>query len=270
MSADRPGGAAARRARIHRFVERHEIAWELFFGLLAAVFVGLAFVEPADAGTASIIAVIEWTITVVFAVEFAARLWAAPHRAVHLRAHWIDLVSVIPPARWLRPFRLLRLLRLVRTFVGISRALSHVPRLANHQGLVWMVGAWLAVMIMTSFALYIAEHGTNEAIDSPLDALWWGVTTFTTVGYGDVYPVTPEGRVAAVVLMVLGIGLYSAITAAVTSYFVMGGGSASSIVEDLERLEVMRARQSLTEEEHRAAKARLLGLVVAPGDNARP
>jgi voltage-gated potassium channel len=59
-------------------------------------------------------------------------------------------------------------------------------------------------MVLTSVALYVAENAINQAIDSSFDALWWGVTTLTTVGYGDVVPVTPEGRVAAAVLMFLG------------------------------------------------------------------
>jgi len=259
-TASRANDGVTLRARLHRFVERHEVAWELGFGLLALVFVAMAFVEPSDPGVEAGIVVVEWAITAVFAVEFFGRLWAAPHRAVHLRAHLVDLISVIPPARWLRPFRLLRLLRLVRTFAGVSRALAQLPRLANHRGLVWLVAAWLAVTLLASTGMYIAEHGVNAAFDEPLDALWWGVVTLSTVGYGDVYPVTPEGRVAAMALMVLGIGLYSAITAAVTSYFVSRDSAGGSITDQLARLEVMRDRRSLTEDEHRAAKAKLLDM----------
>jgi voltage-gated potassium channel len=78
-------------------------------------------------------------------------------------------------------------------------------------------------MLLCAIGLYIAEKGVNAAVDSPLDALWWGITTMTTVGYGDVYPVTPEGRIAAAILMVLGIGLFSAVTATVTSFLIAGG-----------------------------------------------
>ncbi len=61
-------------------------------------------------------------------------------------------------------------------------------------------------MLLCAVGLYISENEVNDAISSPLDALWWGLTTMTTVGYGDVFPVTAEGRFAAAVLMILGIG----------------------------------------------------------------
>src|SRR5256885_13027684 len=86
------------------------------------------------------------------------------------------------------------------------------------RGFGWLVVSWLGVMVVTSVALFVAEKGVNKTVDSPFDALWWGVTTLTTVGYGDVIPVTPEGRIAATILMLLGISLFSAITATITGY----------------------------------------------------
>ena len=130
-------------------------------------------------------------------------------------------------------------------------------RLASHRGLVWLIAAWLGVTVLASIGLYSAEHGINEAIAEPLDAVWWAIVTLSTVGYGDVYPVTAEGRVAAMALMVLGIGLYSAITAAITSYFVSQGVRSGSLVDNLERLEGLRDRGSLTDDDFRAAKATL-------------
>jgi voltage-gated potassium channel len=260
MSGSAPVTRSARspaRERYGAFVERHEVAWEVSFAGLAVVFVGMAFVPvlPGSAGE-SVVYVLEWGITGIFVAEFASRLWAAESRGAYVRGHWIDLISCIPPARWLRWFRLLRL---VRAFAGVGRALTSVDRLARHKGLVWLLVAWSAVMLLSSIALYAAENGVNEAIRSPLDALWWGLTTMTTVGYGDVFPITSEGRIAAAVLMILGIGLYSAITATVTSFLISGDRSAD-LAGQLERLAALHAEGRLSDEEFLGAKALLIDL----------
>ena len=156
------------RVRYRTFVARHEVAWELFFGGLAVVFVALAFV-PVTPGSATDQAIyaLEWLITGLFIAEFSSRLWAAESRRGYVRGHWIDLVSCIPPVRWARFFRLFRLLRLVRTFAGIGRAMTHVERLGNHHGLMWLILAWIAVMLLCAVGLFVVENGVNEAVDEP-------------------------------------------------------------------------------------------------------
>ena len=135
--------------------------------------------------------------------------------------------------------------------------MGHVNRLANHRGLVWLFIAWAAVMLLCSVALYAGENGVNRAVQSPLDALWWGISTMTTVGYGDIYPVTEEGRIAASVLMILGIGLYSAITATITSFLISDNRSAD-LADQLERLAVLHADGRLSDAEFVAAKVSLI------------
>ena len=266
MSTRPPSAAVAQqspgiRASYRMFVARHEVAWELFFGGLAVVFVALAFVPvmPGSATDEAIYA-LEWLITGLFIAEFSSRLWAAESRRAYVRGHWIDLVSCIPPVRWARFFRLFRLLRLARTFAGIGRAMTHVERLGNHHGLMWLIIAWIAVMLLCAVGLFVVENGVNDAVESPLDALWWGLTTMTTVGYGDVFPTTGEGRVVAAVLMILGIGLYSIITATVTSFLIAGDrAGAADLAGQLERLAALHADGRVTDDEYRAAKAAVLG-----------
>jgi voltage-gated potassium channel len=252
------------RDRYNAFIARHEVAWELTFGFIAIVFVALGFlIDEAPAGSRPGLEAFEWFLTGLFLAEFVTRILAAHDRARYLRGHWIDLIALAPPIRALRILRLLRLLRLVRSFAGIYRASMHIGGLARHRGFAWLIVSWLAVMVICSIALYAAEHGINKAIDSPFDALWWGVVTLSTVGYGDVYPITPEGKLAAMVLMLLGIGLFSAITATATSYLISTGRPADPtrgglVVEELERLAGLREQGSLTDDEFALAKKRLL------------
>jgi voltage-gated potassium channel len=251
----------SRRDQFNAWFVRHEIAWELAMAALAVVYVALGFiVDDAKAAQPEIEAA-ELILTGIFAVEFGSRILAARSRRDYFRGHWIDLVALVPPIRVARVLRLLRLLRLVRAFAGIYRAGMHVNGLARHKGFAWLLLAWLGVMVVCSAWLYIAEHGVNKAVDNPFDALWWGVVTLTTVGYGDVTPVTTEGRIAAMVLMLLGIGLFGAITATITSYLLShesGHGSESSLVGELERLAALRAGGGLTDEEFVAAKRRMI------------
>jgi voltage-gated potassium channel len=249
---------AGLRDRFLTFVGRHDIAWELTMAAFAVAFVVVGFAaDDADARARPALDAAELALTLIFVAEFGSRFLASYDRRAYLRGHWIDLVALIPAGRGLRIFRLLRLLRLIRAFAGVGRALTHVDRLANHKGLVWLVVGWGAVMLLSATGLYIAENGVNEAVDNPLDALWWGLTTMTTVGYGDIYPKTEEGRLAAAVLMILGIGLYSAITATITSFLIVGD-RGTDLAGQLERLAALHANGRLTDDEYAAAKGATL------------
>lgn len=219
-----PTVSAARlgfRDEFNAWFVRHEVAWELAMAALAVVYVALGFiVDDLPAGERPELAAAELVLTGVFVLEFGSRILAARSRVGYLRGHWIDVIALAPPIRVARVLRLLRLLRLVRALAGLYRAGMHLNGLARHKGFAWLLLAWIGVMVVCSGWLYVAEHGINKAIENPFDALWWGVVTLTTVGYGDVTPVTTEGRLAAMALMLLGIGLFGAITATITSYFI--------------------------------------------------
>ena len=211
------------RDRYTAFIARHDVAWELAMAAIVVAWVVIGFVgEGYDAAP-----FVEAVLTIILAAEFFTRFAASRDRRAYFRGHWIDAVALIPiPAiRGLRLIRLLRLLRLIRAFSGVYRALVSVERFATDRQLIWLFTSWLAVAFICSTALFLAEEGVNPAINEPMDALWWGVVTLTTVGYGDVFPVTTEGRLAAGALMILGITLFAAITATITSRLMTRGSA---------------------------------------------
>jgi voltage-gated potassium channel len=253
------------RDRYNAFIARHEVAWELAMGALAAAFVTVGF--AADVASLAMQPIIEFAdivLTVIFVAEFSTRFAAARDRRAYLRGHWIDLVALIPTARGVRLLRLLRLLRLIRTFAGMYRAISHFERIAGQRDLLFLFMAWLGVAVISSIALFLAEVEVNDAIADPVDALWWGVVTLTTVGYGDVYPITPEGRLAAAALMILGITLFAAITGTITSYIVArrtGLGEEAASTDPLSvirRLGELHADGHISADDFEVKKAELL------------
>jgi len=251
------------RDRLNAFIDRHDIAWELAMALLAVVYVAVGFAldDQAFQSMAPTLELLELGLTGVFAAEFLSRLLASRRRSTYLRGHWIDLLALVPVARGLRILRVLRLLRLVRAFAGVYRALGHVGSLAEHRGLQTIVLSWLGVMVICTTAIYFAERDVNESIRSPFDALWWGITTMTTVGYGDIVPKTAEGRIAASVLMLLGIGLFSAITAIITSVLVATRQARFDRIDPItaiERLSELVSAGALPESELAAKRAELL------------
>ena len=148
-----------------------------------------------------------------FIVDYVVRLVLAPQRRRWFFRHLFDLAIVALPV--LRPLRLLRLLVLIKV---MQRAGGDTIR-----GRVAVYAASSAVLFVyvASLAMLQTERSAPDStITSFGDAIWWAVTTVTTVGYGDTYPVTVTGRVIAGLLMIGGISLIGVITATVASWIV--------------------------------------------------
>jgi voltage-gated potassium channel len=168
---------------------------------------------------------IDYVLWAVFAAEYGIKLSLAPDRrrfvATHIPDLIIVLVPILRPLRVLRSVRLLRLLRLALLGGFAAKGLREARSILRHRGLNWVLLIVLVLNLIAAAAVLEFERGNPQAnIDSYPDALWWAVTTITTVGYGDRFPMSPAGRGVAVVLMIAGIAMFGVITATIAAYFV--------------------------------------------------
>jgi len=159
-----------------------------------------------------------WVTWGVFAVDFGVRVALAERRGRYVLKHWLDVLIIALPL--LRPLRLLRLVTLLK--VLNRRATSGLRgRVA-----IYVAGGSALLAVCGALAELSVERGRGGNIASFGDALWWAATTMTTVGYGDRYPVTGQGRLIAVALMLSGIALLGVVTATVATWLVEHVASA--------------------------------------------
>lgn len=169
--------------------------------------------EPWD----TVATVLNWTTWLVFLVELVVMVALAPDRRRYLREHPLNVALVILTPPLLPPgLQSLRVLRLVRLF-RLLRVAPIARRIFSLEGLRY--AAFLALLTLAggAAAFQAAERGTQAV--SFADSLWWAITTMTTVGYGDVLPITQLGRMIAAAVMVIGIGFIALLTGAVAERF---------------------------------------------------
>ena len=181
-----------------------------------------AYGDPWD----TIAVALNWGTWLVFVAEAVIMLRVVPDRWRWIREHPIDVavvvltppfLAVLAPVRLLRLLQLLRLLRLARVAGNVfsTRGLNYIAALA----------ALTAVAGGAAFASVEQGYSTAEGV-------YWALTTMTTVGYGDLSPITPEGKAIAVVVMLVGIGFIAILTGAIAERFI-----AEEIEEEAEQLD---------------------------------
>jgi voltage-gated potassium channel len=182
----------------------------------ALLFLGLFSVQVLarpQGREAYVLWIVSWIVWGLFIVDYGVRLYLASNRWQWFVQHLLDFAIVALPL--VRPLRLLRLLVLIEV---LQRAIGNAFR---GRIVVYTVSGVLLLIYTSSLAVFDKERFLPGAtINSFGKALWWSITTVTTVGYGDVYPITNTGRIIAVLLMIGGISLVGVVTAALASWII--------------------------------------------------
>ncbi|MEX0836773.1 MAG: ion transporter [Gemmatimonadota bacterium] len=231
------GAPGSPRARTFKIIFEHDTvggrAFDvlLFVAILASVLaVMLESVADVrdDYGQALLTA--EWCFTALFSLEYALRLWCVQQPRNYARSFFgvIDLLAVLPTyvsllvpggqvlmaVRILRVMRVFRVLKLTR-YVGEASHLGAALRASRFKITVFLLGVFSTVIVVGSI-MYLVE-GPASGFTSIPKGVYWGIVTLTTVGFGDITPVTPLGQALAAIVMIMGYGIIAVPTGIVTA-----------------------------------------------------
>ena len=174
---------------------------------------------------------IEWVLTIIFTVEYLLRLWVTIHPLKYALSFYgiVDILAILPSylsllvpnSQYFLIIRILRLLRIFRVF-KLGQYLSEGDQLgrslvaSRNKIAVFLFAVTILVIIIGSI-MYLIEGGANDGFSSIPRAVYWAIVTITTVGYGDITPITKIGQFLSAVVMILGYAIIAVPTGIVTS-----------------------------------------------------
>lgn len=232
--------------------------YQLFMLVLCLYSLGiLAFqASSLEPSTRAILDYADFAVCLLFLADFLVSFYRAENRwRYFVTWGWLDLLSSIPTinvARWGRAARILRIFRVLRGLRATQLLASLALR--NRAQNVVLAAALIGIMLVTfcSIAILHFESSPDANILTADDALWWAFATITTVGYGDRYPTTGEGRLVAVLLMSAGVGLFGTFSGFLASWFVGEEDQADNAEIAALRSEIAALRVAI-ENSHRPA-----------------
>ena len=223
-------------------VDRIVAVFLMILILINSAAVVLETVDDLNARFGSIFHAIEMVSIVIFSVEYLLRLWVAPLNPRYAKPFTgrlryafslmaiIDLLAILPAflpliftvdlriIRFLRIFRLFRLFKMSR-YVDSLNSLDDVVRSKKEELLVILVMIVMLLLFSSSLMYVVETEAQPDKFPDIPSAMWWGVATLTTVGYGDIYPITPLGKLLGGFIAFLGIGIFALPTGILASGF---------------------------------------------------
>jgi voltage-gated potassium channel len=212
-------------SKLHDELKVRLNGWDWFVFAVALGSLLLVLVETFLVFSAQTMAVFRWidnAASAVFFTDVLVRWRRAGWAAEFWRWGWLDLLAAIPFDVAFRTLQLIRVYRIVRVLRVLYKLQELTTGTTLNERLLALPGIAVVMIVFSTALMVEAErHAPGATIKSGGDALWWALTTVTTVGYGDTYPVTTEGRIIAAGLMLVGIALFGSISAIVTSKLIL-------------------------------------------------
>jgi voltage-gated potassium channel Kch len=228
--------------------ELKNTGYEIFIGILSILSIFnlfLAYLIP-DADLKNILLVINALLSAVFLIDFSFRLLTASSKSEYFfrQFGWADLLASLPleQAKILRIFRLLRVFRLMRE-VGLKNILRNLVKDRAGSALLTLLLLGVFVLEFGSLAILNAEQlAPNGNIKTASDAIWYTIVTISTVGYGDRYPTTTNGRLIGILIIVIGVGIFGTFTGYLANLFLSPANEEAAPAEAATGLEDAQAK----------------------------
>ncbi|HEY0143378.1 MAG TPA: potassium channel family protein [Thermoanaerobaculia bacterium] len=233
--------------------KRFSAAYPLFMLTLCVLSLFVLMLDVVyrhDGEVTKILDYADFAICMIFLADFGLSLKRAPNKWRYLVTWgWIDLLSSVPAldvARWGRVARIARIARLLRA-LRASRSLTAILVRERGQSAALMAALIALILIIGSSAAVLRfEEHPDSNIRTAGDAIWWAMTTITTVGYGDTFPRSNEGRFIAALLMTAGVGLFGAFSASLAAWFLAPEDVVTKAEISALRQEIAQLRDVIT------------------------
>ncbi len=221
-----------------------------------------------------LILIVDGVLVAWFLADWVLDLMEAKNRRRQVARSWWHLLGMVPLVfaglGFLRLIRLVRLFTLVDHIPWVQRRVDRLLSSFRGSDLRPLAVASVAITLGGAVLVWLAERGVNTDLHELSEAIWWAVVTVTTVGYGDITPITRIGRAVAVVLMVTGIGTIGVLASQVSAAIIrneeeeiveeaMADAAPHSVAGQLSMLAALHEDDKLTDDEFEAAKAKVLG-----------
>lgn len=218
--------------KTHKMVSN---SYNIFILVLTVLSLAIMFVQllPLSDATKKLLGYYDNLVCVIFLIDFFSSLYSAPRKSDYFirERGWLDLLGSIPSFGFTTYGGLLRLARLGR-FARITRLLRGenkrelvrdvLTHRSQYAGFITILLVFLVLVVSSVFVLQFESVSPDAKIITGWDAFWYSVVTITTVGYGDYYPVTYGGRIAAMFIMFSGVGIIGALSSILASVLVGG------------------------------------------------
>jgi voltage-gated potassium channel len=194
--------------------------------LVVAIILVLQLTMNLNYKTNKILTIIDFIIWLIFVFDYASRYCKSTNKKKFIKRNYIDLISIIPVYSIFRVFNTLKIVRIsrlarlseiskvVRIVAILKKSNDNFSEFIKTNKFNYTIGIGISLILVGSLAMSYVEQISIG------DALWWSIVTITTVGYGDISPTSPFGKIIAAILMVMGIGFIGSLSSTLSTYFI--------------------------------------------------